>query len=150
MEKRVLSNRFCMRLATTLMGMVFVDAFFALKHFSNDPSLDFRAEMEKLALHLASAMPKKKSSPSSSAARSAARSCSSPSTTSTCEEHVLVPLSSLGKSYKGGKQQRCNICNRKTSWVCATCTQGPHALWPCCPEITRKRGKGHGAAVRPS
>ena len=59
-----------------------------------------------------------------------------------------MPLSSLGKGYKGGRQQRCNVCNRKTSWVCAVCTQGTHALWPCCPEITRKRGNGRGPAVK--
>ena len=47
----------------------------------------------------------------------------------------------IGRNFdvEGGKQQRCNICNKKTSWVCAVCTRGPDSLWPCCPKVTRSR-----------
>lgn len=51
---------------------------------------------------------------------------------------------------KGGKQQKCNICNRKCSWICVTCTKGPNALWPCHPETTRGRGKGDGGLTHHS
>lgn len=137
MEKRVLSNRFCLRLAVTLMGMVFVNSFFALRAFGGDETVDFRAEMEKLALYLLEEESLDALSPSGSSR------ASSPSTsTPGCANHVLVPLKSLGNAYKGCRQQKCNVCNHKTSWVCAACTTGADHLFPLCPEVTRCRGKG--------
>ena len=57
-----------------------------------------------------------------------------------CTEHILLPLRSL-QGYKGSHQQRCNVCNAKTTWVCRTCTTALTALWPCCPRVTKYRGK---------
>ena len=51
MEKRLLTNRFNMRFATTMWGMVFTNAFFAFKYFHNNQA-DFRGEMNKLAIAL--------------------------------------------------------------------------------------------------
>ena len=124
--------------------MVMVDAFFALQMITNDPSLDFREQMEALMLRefaATSGTPKQTK-------QSHVRMATPSPTCSTPDSHgpkcVLAPLSSLGKAYKGGKQQKCNICNRKCSWICVTCTKGPNALWPCHPETTRGRGKGDG------
>ena len=45
-------------------------------------------------------------------------------------------------------QQRCIMCNRKTAWCCATCTQGPMALVPLCPEVTiPRKGPGKGSQI---
>ena len=45
-------------------------------------------------------------------------------------------------------QQRCIICNAKTAWCCATCTQGPMALVPLCPEVTTpKKGPNKGKQI---
>ena len=62
------------------------------------------------------------------------------------DNHYLVPLAKVeGYEGKPGSQQRCNLCNRKTSWVCATCTDGPFALFPVCPEVTTcRKGANRG------
>ena len=67
--------------------------------------------------------------------------------------HVLVPLRTIAgvaKAAKGSKQERCVICNKDTSWVCATCTNGPQSLVPVCPETTKGRGKHAGVVTHHS
>jgi len=40
--------------------------------------------------------------------------------------HVLIPLNRVpGLIYKKGMQVRCNVCNHKTTTVCASCTLSP-------------------------
>ena len=88
MEKRVLSNRFCLRLAVTLMGMVFVNAFFALKYFGGNATVDFRAEMERLALYLLRDSDAEAASPSGSA-----RTCSPGTTHLSSASGMAMPCS---------------------------------------------------------
>ena len=37
-------------------------------------------------------------------------------------------------------QQRCMLCNKHTSWCCATCTNGVSSLFPVCPCESNHRG----------
>ena len=59
------------------------------------------------------------------------------------DTHYLTKITCID-GYQGGKQQRCIWCNSKTAWVCATCTTGPMALVPLCPEITKVRKGQYG------
>ena len=158
MEKRLVTNRFDFRVGTSLMGMHFTNTFFAHRYF-NEPDADFKEQMGKLAYRLMHNPYLNEedtdygSSPGSAGSgsqrsRSAART-STPSAMGGCA-HVLIPLRTV-EGYKvgqtGGAQQRCSICNLKTSWVCGECTDGPTSLVPLCPEETTTRGKSHGLKI---
>ena len=54
--------------------------------------------------------------------------------------HTLVPLSSI-PGFKLQEQQRCQICNRATSWACAECSKGRQAIVPIHPTQTNKHGQ---------
>ena len=63
--------------------------------------------------------------------------------------HLLAPLKSIeGLAWKPGMQMRCVCCNHHTAWVCATCTTGPQALVPLCPQSTTVRKGKHKGEVR--
>ena len=47
MEKRFVTNNFSFRLATTLIGMVFANAFFAHRYFNSEVA-NFKEELGKL------------------------------------------------------------------------------------------------------
>ena len=143
MEKRILTNSFNLRFATTMHGLVVVNAFFALQTFVSDVA-DFKPEMSKLAYRLMhnhfldGAAP-----PSPTGPPPASRASSGTASPEGCQ-HVLVPLRSVPgvhKAKKGSKQERCAMCNKHTSWVCALCTTGANALVPLCPETSRSRKK---------
>ena len=145
LEKRILTDKFCVRINTTMHGMLLVQCFFAMQTWGN-PQAEFRGEMSRLAKYLlcnpvlraeqaAAGGPAR--SPSSTVHSSRAGSPHSPTD---CSEHVLVPLSSI-KGYKGAKQQRCNVCNIATSWACITCSPSADVVWPCHPRKTTARKK---------
>ena len=46
-----------------------------------------------------------------------------------------------GIVWKQGKQEKCNVCNKKCTMVCIDCTHGPNSLWPCHPPTTKYRGQ---------
>lgn len=62
-----------------------------------------------------------------------------PTRESPCK-YTLMPLSQV-VGYKGGKQQRCMICNELCSWVCARCTKGPCKLFPLHPPVSQSKRK---------
>eukprot|EP00962_Isochrysis_galbana_P059971 scaffold33847_cov129-Isochrysis_galbana.AAC.4 len=51
--------------------------------------------------------------------------------------HNLCALRLL-PGFVGHRQQRCVICNKKTSWCCATCSVAPGALVPICPAVSQR------------
>ena len=148
LEKRILTDRFNLRFASSLFGMVYCNAFFALRHFSNGAA-DFRLEMTKLSLFLmrenpyllSSAIPPSMPSPSSSV--SGSKRSNSPASSCEFGQHRLVPVKSLRPAYKGTSQPKCNVCNRKCTWVCLDCSNGSMSLWPCHPPVTKYRGEVH-------
>ena len=154
MEKRLVTNRFDLRFGTSFMGIHLTNTFFAHRHF-NEPDADFKEQMGKLAyrlMHNSFIQEEGEGSPGSAGSkrnRTAARS-KTPSPVSGCG-HTLVLLRHV-EGYKvghsGGPQQRCAMCNRKTSWVCSECTDGPASLVPICPDATTSRGKYGGSQIQ--
>ena len=141
LEKRILTDHFCMRFATTMHGMLFTNAFFALRHFGNEQA-SFKDEMRALSMRLMhnplraaelAAMHPGRSPSTINATRT-----SSPLADEMCD-HVLIPLSQL-KGYTGAKEPRCNMCNKGCSWICVTCTKDPKLIFPCHPAKTRAGG----------
>ena len=151
MEKRLVTNNFNFRFFTTLLGMVAVDAFFALRYWK-DQRADFLAQMDRLALRLMNNpdAPPSKAANSSSPPKPAARSPEG-----ACPDglhHRLMRLADVEgvdpKSGKGTRQERCIMCNKHTVWVCATCTESCNALVPVCPEVSRPRkGELRGCTI---
>lgn len=144
MEKRFITNSFTFRFFTTMLGMLAVNAFFAHRYFNNALA-EFKIEIDKLALALINnpkiGPPTQQQQRSPGGSRSPSSLAASPDG----QPHILAPLRQLD-SYKGGKQQRCIICNERTIWFCTTCTTGPHALVPLCPEVSRGRRHKAGFA----
>jgi hypothetical protein len=143
MEKRLLTTSFGVRFITTLLGTVCTNAWFAKKYFSSE-QLEFRAEMQELALKLMtnSFLP---SSPSSSGSpppfppgKGEKRSREG---SPTHEEHRLVPIRTLKANLRKVYQLKCNVCNKKTTYVCLTCSTVPNGWWPCHPHTTHYRGQ---------
>ena len=64
---------------------------------------------------------------------------------SACSEdgttHTLIKIRSI-QGYSGGKdgRQKCMICNKKTTWCCAACSDGALQLFPLCPHQTNYKG----------
>ena len=140
MEKRLLTDKFCVRFGTTMHAMLFTNAFFSVRKFGN-PLADFKSEMNKLALYLMHNPTRRLEM--AGPQRTPTSANSSRTTTPIIDdgrEHVLIPLKKL-EGYKGGKQQKCNICNVLCSWVCITCTEHPMHPFPCHPHVTNFRGK---------
>lgn len=151
MEKRILTDRFAMRFATTMHGILFTDAFFALRYFNN-ATTDFKEEMGKLAYQLMhnpeveASGPQAASTPSPRNGKKQARrvltnsGCVSTSS-SDGQAHPLVKMKAL-PSWVGGKdgRQRCIVCDKKTLWCCLDCSDAPLALVPLCPMSSNKRG----------
>jgi len=136
MEKRLNTNTFSMRFATSIHAMIFVDAFFAHKYL-NDPSADFKPAMERLAyrlMHNPDAPVRNKSPPV--VGRSKPRFMGSPSSEDGLP-HNLCALRHL-PGFVGHRQQRCVICDKKTSWCCATCSVAPSDLVPLCPAVSQR------------
>ncbi|KAL1523664.1 hypothetical protein AB1Y20_018598 [Prymnesium parvum] len=143
MEKSVLTQNFSMRFGTSMFGVVFTDTFFAHR-YSNDQAAEFKVEMARLAYALMHNSFLTSASPSKSS-KSSARS--SPGGCQECD-HELIPLKYI-QGYEGCKQQRCILCNTKTSWCCRDCTTGPLCLVPVCPkETVVRRGPNQGKTVR--
>ena len=143
MEKRFVTNNFSFRFFTTMYGMLVTNCFFAHRYFNNQLA-DFKSELDQLALALMR-------NPKAEAPRPCSQAGGARSPTGSCtgdgDPHYLTPLSSID-GYTGGKQQRCVCCNNKTAWVCATCTTGPMALVPLCPEISKvRKGPSRGQQV---
>lgn len=149
MEKRVLTDRFALRFATTMHGILFVDAFFAFRYFKNELA-DFREELSQLAYSLMHnpeveppVVPGSISPPKQpKAVRRASPNSGGVSSSSgdgLC--HVLVKMKAL-PNWVGGKdgRERCMICNKKTLWCCNDCSNAPHALMPICPVQSNKHG----------
>ena len=64
--------------------------------------------------------------------------------------HPLMQLSKFNVQHgiiKKTAALRCVVCNKKTSWYCTACTEGPHSIVPVCPCTTRGSGRG-GAGCR--
>lgn len=149
MEKRILTDRFAMRFATTVHGILFTDAFFAYRYFNN-PIADFREELSKLAYALmhnpevtssrGTTPPKPKKS--KQASRTSPNSGGVASDSSDGKAHPLVKMKVL-PGWVGGKdgRQRCIVCNKKTIWCCLDCSEAPHALMPLCPVQSNKHGE---------
>lgn len=144
MEKRIHTGSFAMRFATSMFGCLFTDVFFAHRYF-NDADAEFKVEMLKLSYSLMHNRFLQESSPNSNKS-SKASSRSSPSGCIDCE-HELIPLKYV-KGFIGYKQQRCILCNGKTSWCCQDCTAGPQALVPICPKVTVGRGSNTGVPIK--
>ena len=143
MEKRLQTDRFEFRFGTSMQGIIFVDSFFAYRHFNN-PLADFRAELGRLAyklMHNPDLQPKATPSPPPKKAQRASpgsggSACSEDGTT-----HTLIKIRSI-QGYSGGKdgRQKCMICNKKTTWCCAACSDGALQLFPLCPHQTNYKG----------
>lgn len=150
MEKRIHTPSFAMRFGTSLHGMLFTDAFFALRYFV-DKAANFNDEMGKLAyalMHNHFQETGSDGSPhgSSNSRPSACRA--SPQNSDECAEHELVPLKFIN-GYRGARQQRCILCNGHTVWCCRECTTGPFAIVPVCPVKTMVRvGPNKGKFLR--
>ena len=147
MEKRLLTNNFNMRFASTMWGTVFCNSYFALTYFAT-PLADFRLSMTRLSLALMAnnRLPEPsvpRATPSFRRAGSSPTPSSggwSSSSHNSC--HRLVELKEvMGQQWKPGQQQKCNICNKKCSYVCMDCSPSPSQLWPCCPPTTSWRGQ---------
>ncbi len=117
--------------------MVFVNAFFALRYLG-DAQADFKIEMNKLAYALMHNhfLPQAPRSPGASPASRADGECSP------CADgvlHTLVSLKTFGHQTngKGATQEKCNVCNRKCTYVCAGCSPNKFQLWSCCPPFTK-------------
>ena len=141
MEKRMITNNFSLRLATTLMGMLFTNAFFAHRHFNCEVA-DFKEEMGKLAYRLMHNphVPDPELPPSPQT-----RTAGSPNSPPPDSSHPLLRLSKFNQEHNIIKKTnvlRCVICNKTTSWYCAACTEGAHSIVPVCPAITKGGGKG--------
>ena len=54
--------------------------------------------------------------------------------------HTLVPLSTI-PGFKPREQQRCQMCNKPTSWACAECSKGCQCIVPIHPSQTNKHGQ---------
>lgn len=143
MEKRIQSTSFAMRFGTSMFGCLFADAFFAHRYF-NDANAEFKVEMAKLAYQLMHNHFVDGSPGSSKSSKSSARG--SPSGCLDCE-HELIPLKFV-PGFTGYKQQRCILCNNKTSWCCRECTTGPTSLFPICPKVTVGRSSNTGIPVK--
>ena len=142
MEKRILTNSFSMRFGTAMHGIVFTDCFFAYRYFV-DSDADFKTVMGRLAHKL---MHNSFLDSDQSPRKSPSSGRDSPGACSPCgggSEHNLIPLRFV-PDYAGGRQQRCIICNKKTSFVCGGCTTSPFALVPLCPcETKAKKDSGN-------
>ena len=140
MEKRLITCNFSVRLATTLMGMLFTNAFFAHRHFNSELA-DFKEEMGKLAYRLMhNPHAPDPVLPPTPQTRTAGSPNSPPDTS-----HPLMQLSKFNLQHgiiKKTAALRCVVCNKQTSWYCSACTEGPHAIVPVCPCTTRGGGKG--------
>lgn len=145
MEKRLITNNFSLRLATTLMGMLFTNAFFAHRHFNSELA-DFKEEMGKLAYRLMhNPHAPEPVLPPTPQTRTAGSPNSPPDAS-----HPLMQLSKFNVQHgiiKKTAALRCVVCNKKTSWYCTACTEGPHSIVPVCPCTTRGSGRG-GAGCR--
>lgn len=146
MEKRLLTDRFALRYATTIHGIMFTDAFFAYKYFNSEIA-DFREEMNRLAyslMHnpdLPQPQPTSTGKASKRARRTSPNSGGVASSSSDGGAHPLVKMRVL-PNYMGGKdgRQRCCVCDRKTVWACLDCSEAPHSLFPLCPMVCNQRG----------
>ncbi|KAL1525467.1 hypothetical protein AB1Y20_020324 [Prymnesium parvum] len=146
MEKRLLTDRFALRFATTMHGILFTDAFFAYRYFK-DSMADFKNERNKLAMSLInnpdisneSGSPQNR--PQKQARRASPNSGGISSSSSDGRAHPLVKMKAL-PGYNGGKdgRQRCQVCNKKTLWCCLDCSDAPSSLFPLCPMESNKHG----------
>lgn len=143
MEKRLVTNNFSFRFFTTVLGFIVVNAFLAHRYF-NDANADFKSLMDRLALKLMNNPDAE--SPTTDSSPSNGRK--SPADSSEAGDHHLMHLKHVeGITWKPGLQQRCVMCNAKTVWVCAECSDGPTALVPLCSQYTCSRAKGEKGSV---
>ena len=165
-EKAFVTKCFATRYTCTMSGINFVDTFWAHMIFNHpeafhSKSYNFQEEMNKLAFSLLHNMVL--------AAESAAKHPhyglgggssdrtsrqvptgfeeglfismnGDPPSRGSPYKHVRIPLSQV-PGYKGCKQQRCMLCDKLVSWVCARCTTSPHELVPMHPFSTKHQGQ---------
>ena len=141
----MITNNFCQRLGTTLMGMLITNVFFAHRTF-NSAVAEFKEELGKLAYRLMHNpfAPDPAAAPSPQTGRGSPGSPASGSPTPD-GAHPLLQLSKFNKANnieKKTAQLRCVVCGKKTSWYCSACTTGPFNMVPVCPCSTRGGGKG--------
>ena len=149
MEKRFVTSNFSFRLATTLMGMLFTNAFFAHRTFNSEVA-DFKEELGKLGYRLMNNpfAPNPQLPPSPQTATGTPRS--PPPDESAHPLRQLVKFNAEHNITKKTSALRCVVCSKKTSWYCVTCTDGPHALVPVCPSMTRGcKAGGKGGCQHP-
>ena len=147
MEKRMITNNFSLRLATTLMGILFTNVFFCHRFFNSELA-DFKVELGKLAYRLMynphAPSPTAAPSPQTHRAPGGSPSSRSPDSEQQCA-HPLRQISKFDKEHniiKKTHQLRCALCHKHTSWYCVTCTEGPNCMVPICPHESRGGGKG--------
>ena len=80
------------------------------------------------------------SSPSPRSTPASSRASSPPLGSADGKCHPLTKLAHIA-DYKGGKQQKCQMCNKKTIWCCSDCSDVAHGVVPLCPPMTNCRGK---------
>ena len=142
MEKRLITNNFSQRLATTLIGMLFTNVFFAHRHF-NCELADFKEELGKLAFRLMHNphVPDPAPPPAPQT-----RTAGSPGTPPAGDgSHPLRQISKFNQEHNISKKTaalRCICCGKKTAWYCTACTDGANSIVPVCPSVTRGGGKG--------
>mmetsp|Transcript_26986 Transcript_26986/g.87181 ORF Transcript_26986/g.87181 Transcript_26986/m.87181 type:complete len:152 (+) Transcript_26986:109-564(+) len=105
----------------------------------NDPSADFKPVMERLAYRLMHnpEVPVRSRNAMPPAVSRAKPKCSGSPSSEDGLPHNLCALRLL-PGFVGHRQQRCVICNKKTSWCCATCSVAPGALVPICPVVSQR------------
>lgn len=142
MEKQFVTNSFASRMDTHAMGWEFIDTHRAARfHLVNYHNMDFKQAMAELsyrlvynpllAAELAGKNPHK--TPSMNRRElGMVRIGDGPPSRESPGKHVLIPLRQLA-GYKGPKQQRCTMCDKLVSWVCARCTVDPSHLVPLHP-----------------
>ena len=133
------------------MGMLFTNTFFAHRHF-NCELADFKEEIGKLAYRL---MHNPHAPDPVVPPTPQARTVGSPNSPPDARAHPLLQLSKFNEHHNIIKKTaalRCVVCNKKTSWYCVACIEGPHSIVPVCPSTTRGGGirwRGlQGACVR--
>jgi len=134
MEKRFVTNNYSFRFFTSMLGTLFVNVFMAHRYF-NDSKVDFRTELDKLGLALVTNVFVEPASPAKSPTTGKASPCDDDG----CQHHLVSLRSFLGDKWKSGMQRRCTLCDKETTWVCATCSTDANNLFYLCPETTIPR-----------
>mmetsp|Transcript_49491 Transcript_49491/g.123045 ORF Transcript_49491/g.123045 Transcript_49491/m.123045 type:complete len:729 (+) Transcript_49491:264-2450(+) len=145
MEKRFVTESFPFRLFTTVLGMVFVDAYYLYLYLNNITvtQMPFKAAMRKMAIALMynnfDAIDKGEKdstdlftipSPATKPAARAGNKVGEEDGDEVVEAsaHQLIPLRQI-EGYTGSRQQWCSVCGTsKVSYACAYCSSASFVL----------------------